>query len=91
MKSNELYKEMKEGIDAVIGGKTKIFKSYGISPSMVDAYLKELGFTRDHMETNGWQWDYWIDYSKGDQKYMVFGGGWDGKIQFSLAENSDEK
>lgn len=44
----------------------------------LDEALDELGWERGEMQTNGWELDFWIDYTKKDSNFrlMVSGSGY---------------
>ena len=46
-----------------------------ITPAEFDAFMINSGFTQDSLEHNGWQWDFWINYSKDNTKICASGCG----------------
>ena len=57
----QIVKAMEQGVQSVINGKTKKFKCYGVSPQMIRDYMLNINYSRiEEMETNGWQYDWWI-------------------------------
>jgi len=87
MKAIELLKkEMVEGIDSVISGKIKEFKSTNITPSMVVDYLDTFGWNTGELESNGWQYDWWITFTKDNMSFTAFGSGYDGTFEFKKSE-----
>jgi len=46
------------------------------SPHKVEEYLDALGWeSNEDLESNGWDHDFWVTYTKGDYKLM-FTGSW---------------
>ena len=80
-----LEKEMKAGVDAVLKGTKKSFSSNNINPEMIDKYMVKLGLKRvGEFETNGWDYDWWLHYTKDEKNYIACGGGYYGHFEFSL-------
>jgi hypothetical protein len=84
-----LMKRMKAGINSVLSGEKKEYNGKFITACMVDEYMKSIGWERGDMETNGWQWDWWMPYTKDGKMYTANGCGWDGKFHFEEAERDD--
>lgn len=58
-----------------------------VIPSEIDNYLvNTLEFEKGELETNGWEWDFWLDFTdpKTDKKYELSGSGYCGDYSFSL-------
>jgi len=94
MKKNlELVRaEMKEGVEQVLKGKKKIFKSHLIFPRMIHDYMHSRGFKQISWETNGWQYDWWLNFQDKDGKsYTAFGSGYDGDFIFERTPGEDNK
>ncbi len=82
-----IFLEMIQGIDEVLIGKRKTFKSKYICPEMIKTYMLGCGWKDgDDFETNGWQYDWWMNFTKGDLKYTAFGSGYYGKFEFFKTE-----
>jgi hypothetical protein len=82
---------MEVAIRKVISGKTKSVEIFGIYPNDVIEYVtKELkGKHKEDWDTNGWQWDYWMDFEIDNEKYTLSGSGYYGGATFGL--NTDWK
>lgn len=52
-------------------------------PYDVKNYLKELGYEEKDVESNGWQYDYWIKYKKENKIFTLAGSGYYGGQAFS--------
>jgi hypothetical protein len=52
-----------------------------ISPSVIVEYFESLGFEKDDMDSNGWDYDFWIYMHKGDEKITITGSGYYGNIE----------
>ena len=47
----------------------------GLNPSKASELLKELGYEQVDFDTNGWEMDFWITFSKpGDEPNLVLAG-----------------
>lgn len=77
---------MKAGIKSVLNGDKKKFDSRFITPEMVCSHLELLGWEKGEMTNNGWQWDWWIPFTKGEQSFTAFGSGYYGSFSFFKTE-----
>lgn len=69
--------DFKKEIDKVLSGEIETTKSNVLlSPDDVDSYLKEEGLEQGNFESNGWDWDFWMEYTKGDKTFLLAGSGW---------------
>ena len=69
--------EFKNEIDKVLSGEIKYTKSnILIAPEDVGQYLKSVGLEQEDFDSNGWDWDFWMTYSKDSKKYTLSGSGW---------------
>ena len=87
-----LDQHMKDKVDAVINGVSRQENILGGSISSIVNYLESLGGSYDkEFETNGWQWDYWVEcYYKGTV-YQISGSGYYGNCRFTrIREEEDE-
>lgn len=75
-------------IDKVLNGELQEVRSeVYISPDKIDDYLKSKGLEQDDLDTNGWQYDFWMNYSDGTKLYTMMGSGWYAQnITFSVSE-----
>lgn len=79
--------QMKDDIDSVLSGKSKFERLLGVRPSKVINYLKTLDNDLDEgqLETNGWEWDFWIPISYNGKAYILSGDGYyNDTINFAL-------
>lgn len=78
LKLKELVnEEMKKNVDAVISGDKPYAHLLYTKPNDVIVYLKSIGYdvSNHDIDTNGWQWDYWINFEINNKKYMLSGDG----------------
>lgn len=69
--------EFKQQIVRLLNGKFDAFKTSNlIVPDKADQVLKSLGFQWEDFDSNGWDWDFWVTYSKDGNKYTLSGSGW---------------
>lgn len=69
--------DFKKEIEKVLRGEfTSTSSNTLISPSEIDIYLKSEGLEQGNFDSNGWDWDFWMEYIKGDKKYILSGSGW---------------
>jgi hypothetical protein len=67
----EILEEMASLIDQVISGK--------IDKEDVNKYLETVGWIDNgekDIDTNGWEWDFWINYDVNNNKYILSGDGY---------------
>ena len=84
MNKETLLEEMKQGIKDVIDGVTSEFESDFLTPSYIDEFImSKYGIRMDDIDSNGWQWDYWITYYINNVRYMLCGSGFYGGLRFS--------
>ena len=86
----QLIAQMKTGIDNVLCGKSKSEKLLGVRPGHALDYLITLdeNVNGHDLDTNGWQWDFWIRLSYNGKQYTISGDGYyQSSITFSLNEN----
>ncbi|HSE99857.1 MAG TPA: hypothetical protein VLA48_03090 [Nitrososphaeraceae archaeon] len=69
--------DFEKEIDKVLSGEITLAQSHTlISPHKVDEYLKSESCEQEDFDSNGWNWDFWMTYSKDDKKFTLSGGGW---------------
>ena len=84
----QIVKAMEQGVQSVINGKTKKFKCYGVSPQMIRDYMLNINYSRiEEMETNGWQYDWWMYFVKGNKEFIASGSGWTCEFAFEQEED----
>ncbi|MGL4792466.1 MAG: hypothetical protein ACRC23_01950 [Aeromonas jandaei] len=79
---NKLENLVMENIEAVLNGDIDEAKNINAPFSMVEAILCKKGYSREDIETNGWQVDFWVEFTKpGERTISVSGGMWYGTIE----------
>lgn len=87
--NKQLQIEMEVGLTAVILGDCEEYIQSGISPKKVKDYMTKQGFKCGELDTNGWQYDWWLTFTKAGKAFTAFGTGWTGEFQFSKAGSGD--
>jgi hypothetical protein len=75
----EILEEMASLIDQVISGKIDKAELYFVRPEDVNKYLETVGWIDNgekDIDTNGWEWDFWINYDVNNNKYILSGDGY---------------
>jgi len=63
-------------IDKVISGEFTSTKSNMlISPINVANYLEDIGFVKEDFDSNGWDWDFWATYVRGEERFQLTSNG----------------
>lgn len=58
-----------------------------LSPYTLGTLLENLGYKKDDIDTNGWEWDFWIKYIKeGSKSLCIFGTGITFELNLSYRE-----
>lgn len=79
---NKIKELVKESIEALISGELKEIKDIDAPFSTVEKILSAKGYNREDVETNGWQVDFWVEFTKdGEPTISVSGGMWYGQIE----------
>lgn len=69
--------DFKKQVKKLLDGDFDSFKTSDlIAPDKADQVLKSLGFEQKSFDSNGWQWDFWMEYSKDGNTYTLAGSGW---------------
>lgn len=69
--------DFKKEIDKVLKGElTSTSSNILVSPSEIDTYLKNEGLIQGDFDSNGWDWDFWMEYLSKDNRYILSGSGW---------------
>lgn len=64
-------------IDKVLSGEIKVANTETlISPETINIYLKKEGLEQGNFDSNGWDWDFWMEYIREDKTYILSGSGW---------------
>lgn len=84
----EYFEIFSKEIDKVLNGELQeVVSEIYISPDKIDTYLINKGLEQGDLDTNGWQYDFWMNYTDGAKSYSLMGSGWYAtKITFSIAE-----
>ena len=79
-----IIESMKTSIKKLLDDDSDMVKLPGIFPNDVIEFVeKELGGKHNEdWETNGWQWDYWINFKINDKEYTLSGDGYYGTPTF---------
>ena len=82
------------GIPKLIEGTHKlVFTDTKVTPAMVDKALREMGYTFEDQEVNGWQNDCWLRYANHDTfpPVTLFYSGFNFEIELYLTEDTEEE
>lgn len=83
---------MIEGIQSVLTGEVEHVELLFTRPADVSNYIKSIGGEDlNDMDTNGWQWDYWMTFKVDDKDYMLSGDGFYGNTATFGFVKSKEK
>lgn len=83
--SENTKKSIKNKIRRLFLGSVKEVNIDCISPAKIVSYLEEMGIEvdTDTLDTNGWQYDYWLNFDYLDECYTIFGSGYYGNMKIS--------
>lgn len=82
----EVEKQMVAGIKKVLSGKNAQFDGEFVTPQMIGDHMETLGWEKGEFDTNGWQYDWWLEFSKGDKSFTASGCGHTGAFNFAATE-----
>lgn len=85
------FKEaLKDEVMKVLSGEKDSLKLALIPPNLIFSVIEEINGCEleDNMDTNGWQVDYWKNFTYKDKKYCISGSMYYGKV--SIYESEDE-
>lgn len=85
-----IQQNMEAGIKSVIEGRLNNVQFDFLVPNAADEYIKALGGVRGDIDTNGWDWDFWVTYTIDNKKYTLAGSGWSGKRWFVLNQEEEQ-
>ncbi len=81
------------GIGSVLAGEREQFEikpfqphTAAVSAEMVCNILEPMGWEKGELETNGWQYDWWLPFTKGSQSFTASGSGYYGGFLFAKTE-----
>ena len=79
----ELVRIGQASIDVVLSGERDEINIDFMSPNEACTYLKGKGATvESDFDTNGWQWDFWINIKLNGIDYRLDGSGYYGDMRF---------
>jgi hypothetical protein len=81
---------LQEIINSVI---TKVVDEYEfttvIAMCEIDKKMKEFGYTRKGITSDGWDFDFWVEYHKDNENLMFSGTWWKGTLFLSLVDEEE--
>jgi hypothetical protein len=80
---DEIRMRLEYGIEQVLSGRFKKYEAFLISPQMIKGSMNKPGWECSEIETNGWQYDWWLTFTKGDKSFTAFGSGYYGTFEFA--------
>lgn len=82
----ELSATHKRTLAKVIAGKLETMQASNIPPVAIKSEMEKQGYKISELDTNGWQYDWWLHFTKGSEKWTAFGSGYYGTFEFSKTE-----
>lgn len=89
----QIDKDLRAGLDSVISGKASKYEIEPFEPAtiaIIPAVVKDLmtakGFECGELETNGWQYDWWLHFTKAGKSFTASGSGYYGGFRFAKTE-----
>lgn len=77
---------LKDAISRIEEKKEIVFEDY-MPPAKIVSYLERMDFIESQeFDTNGWDYDWWLTYSKGDLNLSFRGSGYYGRCSVWLGE-----
>ena len=92
MTIKETFKEYEESFQQEImkvlkGELDNVTSEIPMDPSSIDSFLRSQGCDQGETESNGWAYDFWTNYSIGNDSFDLSGSGWyANSISFSKSE-----
>lgn len=88
MDLNDAHDFIKEhahlGMKRVLEGTSDSYTTPCLCLEDATSILMELGaISLEDMDTNGWEWDFWENWTFGDKKFQLSGSGFYGRIKFT--------
>lgn len=83
----EIPSVVRSQINHVISGALEEYDGESVAPSQIKDYMEAQGWECGDLDTNGWEYDWWLNFTKGGKKLTACGSGYYG--WFSLGK-SDE-
>jgi len=72
-----MTEDFEREVDKVLSGELQTTTSITlVSPNDVDKYLKNEGLEQGDFDSSGWDWDFWMTYGKGEDRFELTGSGW---------------
>lgn len=63
-------------IDKITDGCEYNVELKGYAPNDIIEYLESQGYEKGELETNGWQVDFWVSFTKEDHTTLELTGDW---------------
>lgn len=76
MSETRIQAVINDAVDKIEAGSTSSYSVQEFTPCDVVNYMQELGYEAQDLETNGWQVDFWQDFTKENCKTICFAGSW---------------
>lgn len=77
----KLLEEFKTEVQNIIVGKKTSYYTI-LSIGDVEGYLNSIGEVSEDLDTNGWQWDWWLSCNIDGEEYLLSGSGYYGGLTF---------
>jgi D-hexose-6-phosphate mutarotase len=82
---------IKNALKQYFNGDIDSIEIHGLYANGMIKCLEELGAdVSEEIDTNGWQYDYWIKFKYNNQKYVIDGGGYYGNVKIYVDEDEEE-
>lgn len=86
--TKEIEERIKDELKKLLNGEVEKVEVSGICPNAIVNIFSDAGAdVSDDLDTNGWEYDYWIKATYNGKKYTIDGGGYYGHVTI---EESDE-
>lgn len=82
----EISHAVLKGIGEVIDGMKKGFECRGVTPEMIKTHMEKHKYETGDLETNGWEYDWWLKFTKAGKSFTASGSGYYGWFAFSPTE-----
>ena len=74
---NIIISEMEDKIKKVLDEEVDAVNLYYVRPNDIIKCVENIGGKADDcLETNGWQWDYWLKFNYNDKSFLLSGDGY---------------
>lgn len=84
----EALEQMASKIDMTVAGIINDAALHYVSPNEAVEYLRKITDMEDleEFDSNGWDWDFWMGFKKGEIHYTLSGSGYRGELYFSVTK-----